>query len=235
MKSIVSDIDDAPIVTAEQNNELSSINEEKKERLKAAKEKLGETQENIRLLAPLVEQGEFHLIVYTHGLFLISSSLDYQQVKQATERAAFLSQKIIEARTALMLLRQTHPKPRLTIPLADQKLTEQVEEMQTLMEKVQEVKQKGKAEKARLKSGTSEVENLRMEAAEAQITLKNTQMEEEDSRLVPLYDWYVTIRPCCSNSYTSAGLRDPWLFNDRYPTLKILILNQKTNFDWPTS
>lgn len=97
-----------------------------------------------------------------------------------------------------MLLRQTHPKPRLTIPLADQKLTEQVEEMQMLMEKVQAVKQKGKAEKTRLKTGATEVENLRIEAAEAQITVKSTQMEEEDSRLVPLYDWYVHSGPPCS-------------------------------------
>jgi len=57
VKSIVSDIDDAPIVTAEQNKELALVNEEKKERLKLAKERLAEVQNNIRLLAPMVEQG----------------------------------------------------------------------------------------------------------------------------------------------------------------------------------
>ncbi|PPQ86682.1 hypothetical protein CVT25_006757 [Psilocybe cyanescens] len=171
VKSIVSDIDDAPIVTVEQNNELSSINEEKKAKLKIAKEKLGETQKNIRLLAPLVEQ-------------------DYQQVKQATDRAALLSQKIIDARTRLMLLRQTHPRPRLTIPLADQKLADQVDEMQTLSDQVQAVKQKRKYEKACVKSGALEVENLRIEAAEAQKSVKSAQLDEEDSRLVPLYDWF---------------------------------------------
>ena len=53
----MSDIDDAPIVTADENKELSLLNEAKKEKLKVAKENLLEVQQNIRLLAPLVEQG----------------------------------------------------------------------------------------------------------------------------------------------------------------------------------
>ncbi|KAH9478772.1 hypothetical protein JR316_0009233 [Psilocybe cubensis] len=171
VKSIVSDIDDAPIITVEQNNELSAINEEKKAKLKVAKQKLEETQKNIRLLAPLVEQ-------------------DYHQVKQATDRAALLSQKIIDARTRLMLLRHTHPHPRLTIPLADQKLADQVVEMQTLSDQVQSVKQKAKADKARVKAGALVVENLRIEASEAQKAVKNAQLDEEDSRIVPLYEWF---------------------------------------------
>jgi hypothetical protein len=56
----VSDIDDAPIVTAEENKELSLLNEGKKAKLKVAKENLAEVQQNIRLLAPLVEQGAFY-------------------------------------------------------------------------------------------------------------------------------------------------------------------------------
>ncbi|KAF8191763.1 hypothetical protein BJ912DRAFT_963522 [Pholiota molesta] len=171
VKSIVSDIDDAPIVTAEENKELAQVNEEKKEKLKVAKGKLAEVQNNIRLLGPMVEE-------------------DYQRVKQATDRAALLSQKIIDARTALLLLRQTHPRPRLTIPLAEQKLQDQVDEMQTLNDQVQAIKQKAKAEKGRVKSGALDVENLRLEAAEAEKAVKSAQLEEDDSRLVPLYDWY---------------------------------------------
>jgi hypothetical protein len=53
----VSDIDDAPIVTADENKELSLLNEAKKEKLKVAKENMLEEQQNMRLLAPLVEQG----------------------------------------------------------------------------------------------------------------------------------------------------------------------------------
>ena len=53
----MSDIDDAPIVTADENKELSLLNEAKKEKLKVSKDNLLEEQRNMRLLAPLVEQG----------------------------------------------------------------------------------------------------------------------------------------------------------------------------------
>jgi len=89
-----------------------------------------------------------------------------------------------------MLLRQTHPHPRLTIPLADQKLADQVDEMQSLSDQVQAAKQKAKGDKARLRTVASEVENLRIEAAEAEKAVKSTQMEEDDNRLVPLYNWF---------------------------------------------
>ncbi|KAF4618290.1 hypothetical protein D9613_011646 [Agrocybe pediades] len=172
VKSIVSDIDDAPIVTAEQNNELALVNEAKKEKLKEAKERLAEVQNNIRLLAPMVEQ-------------------DYQQVKLATERANLLSEKILAARTQLLLLRQTHPHPRLTIPLADQKLADQVTEMQSLSDQVQSAKSRSRTIKTHLKTSTSELETLRLEAAEAEKQVaKSSEMEEDDNRLVPLYNWY---------------------------------------------
>ena len=62
VKSIVSDIDDAPIVTAEDNKELLASNIEKKEKLNVAKANLAEIQRDIRILAPLVEQGLLHSI-----------------------------------------------------------------------------------------------------------------------------------------------------------------------------
>ncbi|KAG5727841.1 hypothetical protein E4T56_gene9585, partial [Termitomyces sp. T112] len=55
VKSIVSDIDDAPIVTAEDNKQLLASNGQKKERLKVAKLSLAEMQKDIGVLAPLVE------------------------------------------------------------------------------------------------------------------------------------------------------------------------------------
>ena len=57
VKTIVSDIDDAPIVTADDNKALFASNEEAKQRLKAAKESLHHTQKSIKELAPAVEQG----------------------------------------------------------------------------------------------------------------------------------------------------------------------------------
>jgi hypothetical protein len=57
IKTIVSDIDDAPFITAATNEELRVTNELKKEKLKTAKGKLTQKYQDIRTLAPLVEQG----------------------------------------------------------------------------------------------------------------------------------------------------------------------------------
>ena len=106
-----------------------------------------------------------------------------------TDQGASLAQKIVEAQMALMLLRQTHPHPRLTIALADDKLADQVTEMQRLSDEVQSLKQKIKAEKATMKNAATELENLRSSAAEAKKTASLAQAEEDDGRILPLYDW----------------------------------------------
>ena len=63
----MTDINDTPIVTAEENKELSLLNEGKKAKLKVAKENLAEVQQNIRLLAPnrvhFINQSIFNLII----------------------------------------------------------------------------------------------------------------------------------------------------------------------------
>ena len=112
-------------------------------------------------------------------------------MKQVSDRAASLAQKITDARTSRMLLRQRHPQPRLTIPLAEKKLADQVTEMQTLNDEVQATKDQTKADKERVKSLALEVENTRMEATEAQKTVNMSHLEEDDTRLLPLYDWSV--------------------------------------------
>lgn len=58
VKSIVSDIDDAPIVTLKDNQDLLYANERKKEVLKEAKAALAARQKDVNALASLVEQGE---------------------------------------------------------------------------------------------------------------------------------------------------------------------------------
>lgn len=60
-----------------------------------------------------------------------------------------------------------------------------------LNDQVQDIKQKAKTEKGRVKTGTVDVENLRLQAAEAEKAVKSAQLDEDDSRLVPLYDWWV--------------------------------------------
>jgi hypothetical protein len=61
IKIIVSD--DAPSITASDNKELQALNESKKSLLKEKKTRLAEVQDNIRTLAPLVEQGTFEICI----------------------------------------------------------------------------------------------------------------------------------------------------------------------------
>ncbi|KAJ6609092.1 hypothetical protein B0H10DRAFT_2044604 [Mycena sp. CBHHK59/15] len=167
--AIVSDIDDAAIVTAEDNKALSAICDEKKEKLRVAKAGLAEVRTNIRTLAPMVEQ-------------------DYVKLKDSAAKAALLQQKIIDARLALTRLRHAHPQPRLTIPAAEQRLGEQVLQMQALTDKIEQASNKVKSVKGNVKSGTQEVESLRAERAEAEKAVKAARVNEDDGRLVPLYD-----------------------------------------------
>ncbi|KAF4577547.1 hypothetical protein EYR40_003089 [Pleurotus pulmonarius] len=177
VKTIVSDIDDAPIVTADDNKALFASNEEAKQRLKAAKESLHHTQKSIRELAPAVEQ-------------------EYNKAQKMTARASALSQKILDARLDLIRLRQTHPHPRLTIPLADQKLVDQVAEMQALNDDLEAAQRHMHTVKERIRTSAGAAERLRMERAEAEHAVRKIReraaADARNERLfVPLYDWYV--------------------------------------------
>ena len=73
IKIIVSD--DAPSITAADNKVLQEANEAKKQKLKEQKLGLSEVQNNIRTLAPLVEQGmSAFLKHYFQGILTISRS-----------------------------------------------------------------------------------------------------------------------------------------------------------------
>ncbi|KAJ7477278.1 hypothetical protein B0H11DRAFT_1298592 [Mycena galericulata] len=170
--AIVSDIDDAAIVTAEDNNALAIVCEEKKEKLRVAKAGLAEVRTNIRALAPMVEQ-------------------DYVKLKESAARAATLTQKIIDARLALTRLRHAHPQPRLTIPGAEQRLADQVTEMQVLTDDIEQASKKVQSVKGSVKSGTQEIEKLRAERAEGEKAVKAARVNEDDGRLVPLYDQHM--------------------------------------------
>jgi hypothetical protein len=98
---------------------------------------------------------------------------------------------------ALTRLRKTHPQPRLTIPLADQKLVDQVTEMQTLNDEVQSISKQVQGMKGRVKTGALEVETLRAERTEAEKAVKMSRVDEDDGRLIPLYDWYVLRSSIC--------------------------------------
>ncbi|KAK0454140.1 uncharacterized protein EV420DRAFT_1645366 [Desarmillaria tabescens] len=144
------------------------LNDQRKEKLKRAKTRLAEVQQNIRVLAPSVET-------------------DYNRVKEASSQTADLSKKIIDARLALTRLRQSHPQPRMTVQSADQKLADQIVEMQELTDKIEAVTQRVKEVKDKVKGGALEVENLRIQRAEAE---KSVKVDVDDGKWLPLYDWF---------------------------------------------
>ncbi|KAG6377415.1 hypothetical protein JVT61DRAFT_15215 [Boletus reticuloceps] len=135
VKTIVSD--DAPLITASSNEELRLRNEEKKRVLKEAKAALGERQEDIRTLAPLVEE-------------------DYRKARSSTSLATTLSAQILDARLALTRLRQAHPHPRLTIASATSTLDDQVEQMQKMEDELQRLNSRMADRKERLKREMAE-------------------------------------------------------------------------------
>jgi len=172
VKSIVSDIDDAPIVSAEDVQELNAINEDKKAKLKAAKTSLAATYQNVRTLVPLVQE-------------------DYDQTKAAVDKVTNCMQQIIDARLALSRLRQAHPHPRLTTDAALQKLSDQDKEMQDLSDQIEAVRGRVQSSKNELKQENVELETLRAEQAEAEKLAKNANMGKDDPRIASLYDWCV--------------------------------------------
>lgn len=115
---------------------------------------------------------------------------DYVKAKLAAERASDLAKKILDARLALARLRQTHPHPRLTVQAADQKLAEQVEEMQSLTDELENLQERIKSLKHTVKTGALEVEGLRAQRSETEKNVKISKADvQDDGHLVPLYDW----------------------------------------------
>ncbi|KAF9225780.1 hypothetical protein BS17DRAFT_563762 [Gyrodon lividus] len=173
VKTIVSD--DAPFITASSNEELRLRNEEKKRILKESKVRLAERQEDVRTLAPLVEE-------------------DLQKARSLTTLATTLSAQILDARLALTRLRQAHPHPRLTVASATSTLDSQVEQMQGMEDKLQGLNGRIGEAKEQLKTEIAELERLRgvekEKIAELGVVGKESG-EEEDPRVRGLYDWFL--------------------------------------------
>lgn len=56
--------EEGPAISAADNEQLKTKNEEKKKALRAVKDKLSEKQKDIRDLAPLVEEGRIPSLFY---------------------------------------------------------------------------------------------------------------------------------------------------------------------------
>jgi hypothetical protein len=171
VKTIVND--EAPMVTADTNATLQAANLVKKANLKAAKSRLAQRHTDIRNLAPHVER-------------------DYLKAKGLADEAVALAQSILDARLTITRLRQAHPSPRLTIPVAEEQLSSQVVDMQMLEDESQRVNEKIARVKGAIKEGTVEIDRLRSEKAELEKKVATHKVEADDGRAVDLCDWYTS-------------------------------------------
>ena len=189
VKTIVND--EAPMITADNNAALQAANLVKKDNLKAAKSRLAQKHADIRNLAPHVERGK--VLITTAFVSLNQERADYLKAKGMVAEADALQQSILDAKLALTRLRQAHPSPRLTIPVAEERLSSQVDEMQMLEDESQRISEEIARKKDAIKAGTVEMDRLRSEKAELEKKVAIHKVEADDGRAVDLCDWYVVL------------------------------------------
>ena len=129
--------------------------------------------------------------------------VDYLKAKGMSAEAVALAQSILDARLAITRLRQAHPSPRLTIPVAEERLSSQVVDMQMLEDESQSVNEKIARVKDAIKEGTIQMDHLRSEKAELEKEVTAHNVEADDGRAVDLCDWCVRYAFLCA-----LGLRD---------------------------
>lgn len=117
--------------------------------------------------------------------------VDYLKAKGLASEAVALAQSILDARLAITRLRQAHPSPRLTIPVAEEQLSSQVVDMQMLEDESQRVNEKIARVKGAIKEGTVEMDRLRSEKADLEKKVATHKVEADDGRAVDLCDWCV--------------------------------------------
>lgn len=186
VKTIVND--EAPMITADTNADLQAANSVKKEKLKSAKTRLAERHSDIRNMAPLVEHGEVHFQFDWHSL---TESVDFLKAKGLTAEAVALTQSILDARLAIMRLRGIHPTPPLTIPVAEETLSSQIADMQTLEDELQSVNEKITRVKDSIKERTVKMNSLRSEKARLEKCVSAHKVEVDDGRAAKLCERYV--------------------------------------------
>lgn len=115
------------------------------------------------------------------------------KARALSDETVDLARKILDARLKLTRLRQAYPQPRLTIPVALAQLDAQVEEMQQLQDRLQDLNENVDGVKEKVKIGARDVERLRMARAEVDKLVKQTKSEIEDGRVLELCDWCVSL------------------------------------------
>ena len=157
---------------------------------------------------------------------------DYLKAKGQTSEAVALTQSILDARLAITRLRQAHPSPRLTIPVAEERLSSQVVEMQMLEDESQRVNEEIARVKDAIKGATAEMDRLRSEKAELEKKVAMHKVEADDGRAVELCDWCVVL--ACLRAFelsrAHAGTHRLWHFNE--PTLICNLRDMFRRMSW---
>ncbi|KAH8106541.1 hypothetical protein DFH11DRAFT_1236219 [Phellopilus nigrolimitatus] len=169
IKTIVDD--DSEIITVDDNEALRRSNELKKARLKDAKDRLSVRNKEVEELAFDVES-------------------KYRSAQSLTEEFGSLTSQILDARLALSRLRTAHPLPRLSVASANATLELQTEQMASLDANLSENVSQVENVKVKVQDAARDVERLRVERAAKEEEVRQTKAEEEDERVVGLYDWY---------------------------------------------
>ncbi|KAI5118490.1 hypothetical protein M0805_003522 [Coniferiporia weirii] len=169
IKTIVDD--DSDIITADDNEALRQSNELKKARLKDAKDRLAKRNKDVKELALDVES-------------------KYKSAQSVTEEFVKLTSQILDARLALSRLRTAHPLPRLSVATANATLETQTEQMTALDAQLSENAARVERVKEKVQDAARDVERLRVERTAKEEEVRQTKVEEEDDRVVELYDWY---------------------------------------------
>ncbi|KZV61338.1 hypothetical protein PENSPDRAFT_643476 [Peniophora sp. CONT] len=145
IKCIVAD--DPPEIGDEDTEVVLEESLRTKATLKESKAALAEKYEDIRRLAPLVQD-------------------DYDKVTRAHKEASDLASRELDTRLALVRSRRDHSGPRYTVASAEEKAASQVQDMQTMELDLQRNKQRLAQYKERMKELYKEESRLRSERAE---------------------------------------------------------------------
>jgi chromosome segregation ATPase len=117
---------------------------------------------------------------------------EHIEATSVTAEFSSLTKSILDARLALTRLRQTHPSPKLTIPSALAHLDAQSTSLQTLDEELSSLRRQVAAAKDRIKVEGRAIEQLRAERADLTKAVRDHSKADEDSSLVPIYDWQLS-------------------------------------------
>ncbi|KLO09083.1 hypothetical protein SCHPADRAFT_879781 [Schizopora paradoxa] len=164
--------DDSSLVTKEENDSLRRSNEEKKARLKEAKDRLAQQYTSVAEQASVVQT-------------------KHDRASALTNEVESLTAQILDARLSLSRLRTAHPpNSRMSVSSAHATLEKQTDDMAALDAALSDTHARVEGVKGQVQECAREVERLRVDRAAKEAEVGQMRVYEEDERVMGLYDWY---------------------------------------------